>query len=177
MIRPRKVEMYAVFQPLSASSFFSIWYWALSVSLWTLICLRTLGVPHDMLLRAGRLPEVAERVDLLAHIAAERAVGVMAIAGAPLAGLVGFALAMLAGIGFHAGVELAQALFALLFPLTLVGVAGLRLAWRVRRDGLRGEDLRGLLARRRMWNQTLAMLALLATSLLALTHHPHLVLR
>ncbi len=65
-----------MFEIFAAASFLSIWYWVLHVVVWTLACYRTLGVPHDMLLRARRLPEIAERVDLLARLAAARIGGI-----------------------------------------------------------------------------------------------------
>ena len=72
----RRVQVGAplpVSQILLAPSFQSPWYWTLHVVVWTIVCLRTLGVPYDMLLRARRLPQVAARVDLLANLTAERA--------------------------------------------------------------------------------------------------------
>ena len=46
-----------------------------------------------MVLRGARLPEVAARVDALAHIAADRVGGIHDRFGVPLAALIGFALA------------------------------------------------------------------------------------
>ena len=57
----------------------------LHVVVWTLACYRTLGVPHDMLLRARRQPEVAARVDELAHLACARVGGIYDALGVPLA--------------------------------------------------------------------------------------------
>lgn len=161
--------MFALFR---FDSFFSVWYWVLTVAVWTLVCHRTLGVPYDMILRARRLPEVAGRVDALAHAAAARLGGVRDRAGAPLAALAGFVLAAVAALGFATGLEAAQAAFALLFPLTLVWLSTMRLAMTVRRHGLRGPDLRRFLARRRLWNQIIAIVAILCAAVLALAHAP-----
>ncbi|MER2508508.1 MAG: component of SufBCD complex, partial [Amaricoccus sp.] len=122
---------------LSGVSFYSVWYWILTVVLWALICQRPLGVPYDMILRADRLPEVADRVDFLAHIQAERLNGLRETVGGPAAALIGFGLAMLAVLGFGFGVEVAQAGFALTFPMAMVAVATLALAARARREGAR----------------------------------------
>lgn len=157
-------------------SFFSIWYWALTVLVWTLVCQRTLGVPHDMVLRASRLPDVAERVDQLARIGAERQTGIAEAIGAPLAAAAGFGLAALAVIGFWNGVEPAKAVFLLAFPLALVWAGGIRLARQVRRAGLRGEPLRARLTRRRALNQLIAIAAILAAAATALQHPPRLML-
>jgi hypothetical protein len=161
-----------VLQFLGPASFLSIWYWVLSVTLWTVACHRTLGVPYDMVLRAGRLPQVAERVDDLAHITAERLGGIHDSFGVPLAALAGFVLAALAAIGFGTGIEVAQAAFMLAFPLAVVGYSSLRLALAVRRRGTRGAELRQVLARRRLWHQAVAVLALLAAAMVGLAKHP-----
>ncbi len=161
-----------MFQTFNTISFHSLWYWAFTILVWALVTSRTLGVPPDMVLRARRLPDVAARVDLLAHIAAARLVAVTSGIGVPVAGLVGFGLAMLAGIGFGSGVELAQAVFVLLCPLALVGAATARLARAVWRERIEGAELRRRLARRRMWNQAIAILAMLAASVVGLAHQP-----
>jgi len=153
-------------------SFYSVWYWALTVLVWTAVCHRTLGVPHDLILRAARLPEAAARVDLLARIAAERIAGIGDAAGVPIAAACGFGLAALAALGFRNGVEAAQAAFLLLFPLAIVGIGILRLARNVRRTGLSGEALRRRLSRRRMLNQAIAIAAMLAAAAVALSHPP-----
>ena len=153
-------------------SFFNVWYWALTVLVWTVVCSRTLGVPQDMLLRAGRLPEAAARVDLLARIAAERLAGIADAAGVPIAAAAGFGLAALGTLGFKSGVEAAKAAFLLLFPLAVVGLGALRLARQVRREGLAGAVLRRRLARRRAANQAIAVAAILAAAVTALGHPP-----
>jgi hypothetical protein len=166
-----------VFAFLSFVSFYSIWYWVLTVVVWTLACHRTLGVPYDMVLRARRLPEVAEDVDRLAAIHAERVAHIYRRSGAVLAGVGGFALAALATLGFGSWNEAAQATFVLLLPLSGVGFATGRLALALRGSADRGEALRRRLSRRRFWNQVIAILAIFAAAALALLHHPALVVR
>ncbi|MFO1207617.1 MAG: hypothetical protein U1E40_00180 [Amaricoccus sp.] len=161
-----------MFEIFAAASFQSIWYWVLHVVVWTLACYRTLGVPHDMLLRARRLPEVAARVDVLARLAAERVCGIYDFLGAPLAAASGFALAALAALGFLSRVELAQAAFLILMPLAVVFYSKLRLALAIRRRGISGPELVLALARRRMWHQFVGILAMLAAAALALALHP-----
>ncbi len=159
---------------LGGAGFASVWYWILTVVLWALICQRPLGVPYDMILRAERLPEVADRVDFLAHIQAERLNGLREVVGAPAAAAIGFGLAMLAVLGFVYGVEVAQAGFSLTFPMTLVALATTGLAERARRVGARGAELRRMLARRRFWNQVIGVCAVFAATLLALAGRPDL---
>lgn len=158
-------------------SFRSVWYWLLTIVVWTHVCGRTLGVPHDMVLRARRLPEVAGRVEFLAGIAAERLAALNDAVGLPVAAFAGFALACLAAIGFGVGVELAQAAFALALPLALVALATLRLALGLRRDGICGAELQRALSRRRLWNQVIATVAMLAAAVLAVAQHPAMLRR
>lgn len=160
-------------EPFSSDSFFNIWYWVLTIAVWTQVSHRVLGVPYDMILRARRLPQVADRVDVLARLAAWRVASAHDRMGVPLAALAGFGLAVLGALGFLNGIEAAQAAFALLFPLALVSVATVRLALDIRRTGAQGEALRRLLARRRVWNQVIAVAAILSAAVLALAHPPH----
>lgn len=153
-------------------SFFSVWYWVLTVTVWVIVCQRTLGVPHDMVLRADRLPRVAERVDLLARIGAERLAGIGTSFGAPLAAACGFGLAGLGGLGYLYGVEAAKASFVLLAPLAAVGLGGFELARDVVDQGLTGAALRRRLSRRRAINQGIAILAILTAAITALGHPP-----
>src|SRR5690606_21467416 len=113
---------------IASSSFDSVWYWVLHVVVWPLACYRTLGVPHDMLLRARRDPATAERVALLARLGADRLAGVHDAVGVPLAAVAGFALAALAAFGFLNGLEGAQAVFVLVLPLAAITLSKLRLA-------------------------------------------------
>jgi len=157
-----------VFALFRFDSFFSIWYWVLMVTVWTLVCHSTLGVPHDMILRATRAPDVADRVETLARIAAERRAGLADAVGVPLAAVAGFALAMLAALGFWSRVEFAAAAFVILFPLALVTIGEVRLARQVRAGRLTGDALRRGIARQRALNQGVAVLAIFAAAIAAL---------
>lgn len=163
--------MIAVFR---FDSFFNVWYWALSVVVWTIVCQRTLGVPHDMVIRAARLPEVAARVDLLARIGAERVAGLGDALGATAAAAGGFGLAGLATLAYLYRIEAAEAAFLILFPLAIVWIGLLRLARQVRSKGLSGERLRRRLSRRRIFNQAIAMMALVSAAVAALGYPPRL---
>jgi hypothetical protein len=165
-----------VFQFFAAASFQSLWYWTLHVVVWTLACYRTLGVPHDMLLRARRRPEVAERVDQLAHLACERVGGIYDSLGVPLSALTGFLLAGVFSLGFLAGIEAAQAAFAIMLPLAVITYSKLRLALAVRRKRMLGSELVLALARRRVWHQFFAVLGMLGAAGLAMALHPRIPL-
>jgi hypothetical protein len=163
-----------VFRIYAAAGFESIWYWVLHIVVWTLACTRTLGVPHDMLLRARRMPDIAVRVDILAGLAAERIGGIYDRAGIAIAAATGFVLAAFAALGFGSGLEVAQAAFALLLPLAIIGYSKLRLGLHIRRRRLAGPRLVLLLARRRLLHQAIGVLAMLGALGLALALRPPL---
>ncbi len=155
----------------AAASFQSIWYWVLHVVVWTLACYRTLGVPLDMLQRARDRPEIAARVDALAQLASARIAGVHDLLGAPIAAVSGFVLAMLVVIGFGIGIEMARAALAILLPFGIISYSKLRLALAIRRRGIAGSDLVLALARRRVWHQFIAILAMFAAFSMAIALH------
>lgn len=161
-----------VFAAFDYTSFFSVWYWVLTIGVWAQVCHRTLGVPYDMILRAERLPGVAAEVDQLAGIAARRVAAIHRAVGSWAAGLLGFLLAALAVLGFVNWIEPAQAAFLLLLPLSVVQLQSVRLALQIDRTGMRGDDLRRRLGRRRAWNQTIAIAATFFAALVAMLHHP-----
>jgi hypothetical protein len=160
-----------LFETFAGASFQSVWYWVLHVVVWTLACYRTLGVPHDMLIRARRLPEIGERVDVLAALACERVGGVYDLFGVPIAAASAFILTTVFVFGFWNGIEVAQAAFALLLPLAVIGYSKLRLALAVRHHAMSGPKLVLALARRRIWHQFIAVLAMLAAVTMAITSH------
>lgn len=161
-----------MFGAFDYTSFFSVWYWVLTVTVWTQVCHRTLGVPYDMILRAERLPETAAEVEVMARIAAERITAIHNAAGTWLAGMLGFCLAALAVLGFASGFESARAGFILLLPLSIVLLFTVRLALYIDRTGITGAELRRRLSRRRAWNQAIAIAATLLAAFVALLHQP-----
>jgi hypothetical protein len=161
-----------VFAAFDYTSFFNVWYWVLTIATWTQVCHRTLGVPYDMILRAERLPSVAAEVDEVARIAAARVAAMHRTVGSLVAATGGFVLAALAVLGFVSGIEAALASFLLLMPLSIVLLQTARLALFIDRNDARGPELRRRLARRRAWNQAIAIAATMVAAIVALFHHP-----
>jgi hypothetical protein len=157
------------------ASFQTIWYWILHVVVWALVTHRTLGVPYDMILRARRLPDVAERVELMAVIFSGRATALYKSFGVTAALLAGFLLSGLFALGFLNGLELAQAAFLLLFPLAVIGYSTLSAALRIERRQFRGTTLVQVLSRRHFWHQVVAVAALLGALTVAMARHPGLL--
>lgn len=165
-----------MFQFFAAASFLSLWYWVLHAVVWVTACYRTLGVPLDMLVRARRDPEIAARVDDLAHLSCERIGGIHDRLGVPLAAVSGFVLAVVFALGFVTGVETAQAAFAILLPLAIIVYSKLRLALAVRRKGMAGPELVLALSRRRTGHQFVAIVAMCGAAWIAMALHPRIPL-
>ncbi|MEM8571353.1 MAG: hypothetical protein AAGG56_10625 [Pseudomonadota bacterium] len=161
--------------PFGYSSFQSVWYWVLQFVVWTLVTNRTLGVPHDMLARARRLPDVMQKVEMIATIHAYRATSLVDRTGIPLALFVGFLLSGLFAVGFVSGVEAAQAAFMLLCPLAFVAYSTCSTAVRIKRRGYCGDDLLKILSRRQFWHQVVAAVAVLSTVAAGIVHSSHFV--
>ena len=70
----------------------------------------------------------------------------------------------------------AQAAFAIMLPLAVIWYSKLKLALAVRRKGMAGPELVLALARRRIWHQFFAVLAMLGAAGLAMTLHPRIPL-
>jgi hypothetical protein len=117
-----------------------------------------------MLLRASKAPEIAARVDLLAHLTADRIGGIHDSAGVPIAAAAGFVLSALAALGFLSGLEVAQAALLILLPLTAIAYSKLRLALFLRGRRIAGPRLVVMLSRRRLWHQAIAVMAMLGTA-------------
>jgi len=157
-----------IFQFLDFSSFWSLWYWILTVVTWSMTSHWTIGIPYDAVVRANRQGGVfAEHCDLLAEINAHRLTYYFDRGGLFFAGFVGFILAGVGTLGFYFHNELSAAFFMLIAPLSLVMAFSMRFAYRVQNKGWRGEELRKRLRWRRFWNQLIGALSISATATVA----------
>ncbi|MEX0970549.1 MAG: component of SufBCD complex [Paracoccaceae bacterium] len=153
---------------LDLNSFWSLWYWILTVVAWSMNSHFTMGVPHDCVQRAERLGGAwEEHVDALAVVYSTRLRYFVDRGGVFMAGFVAFFLAALLTLGFGFGSEIAQAMSMLLVPLMFANIFTVRLAFRVEREGLKGAPLRIALSRRRLWNQVIGLFAIMAQTVVA----------
>ncbi|HMQ40907.1 MAG TPA: hypothetical protein PKC09_06480 [Paracoccus sp. (in: a-proteobacteria)] len=120
---------------LDARSFASPWFWLVLVSLWTLAGRGVLGVPNDVLARAGQALRNADDTDpegahlLLDWLSLQLPRWQISPGmGAVLTGAAAFGLTTLALLGFRYQLEMAQALTLLAAPFALLLVLKLRLA-------------------------------------------------
>ncbi len=145
-------------------SFSNLWFWLALAVIWSTASHWVLGVPYDMVQRAAVKGGQAEAdLEALARIYVNRMLFIAAEAGAWAAGVLGFVLSSLAILGFVYGVQFAQALFLLAFPMTLVGAVSLRVARRIAAEQAGGADLRRKLTHLRRWTQGIGMIAIVIT--------------
>lgn len=168
------------FEVIDLNSFWSIWYWILTVVAWSMTAHFTMGIPHDCVQRAERHGGAwEEHVDALAIVYSTRLRYFIDRGGAFAVAVISFILAGLLTIGFGYGSEIAQAFFMLVFPLTIASIFTVRLAYRIEREELRGHALRVALSRRRFFNQVIGLFAIVAQTgaatwyYLNLTHALH----
>lgn len=160
----------SLFQTLSEMidlrSFSNLWYWIALAVLWSSLSHRILGAPFDMVARARKYGgQPAQDLEDMVRININRMMFVVQSAGVWLLGVVCFLLAMLATLGFGLGVEIAQAVFLLVFPLSLVVLINLLTAQSVLTKQAQGEELYKAMTTCRLFVQLLGMVCIFVTAL------------
>lgn len=155
-----------VFEVIDMRSFSNLWYWIALAVLWSSASHWVLGVPFDMVTRARRGGPQAEQ-DLMdyARLNVTRILMIAQLSGLWILGLTCFVFSTLAILGFWYRVEFAQAVFLLLFPLTIVATLGYRLSMQLRAEDPEAPRLIQLLARHRIATQAIGMASIFVTSL------------
>lgn len=155
-----------VFELIDMRSFSNLWYWIALAVVWSTSSHWVVGIPHDLIQRARRgSGRAAADVAELMRINAGRYLHIARVAGLWIAALLGFALTVLAILGFVYGVEFCQAVFLLLAPLCLVGLWTLRTARRFERERSEGAALFRLLRWHRLGVQLLGLVAIFVTAM------------
>lgn len=161
------VDWYStVFEVIDMRSFSNLWFWIVLAVVWSSASHWILGVPFDMIARARRHGGQAEQdLEDLVRINTNRLLFIVDEAGLWLAALGSAFLTGLALLGFVYGVELAQAIFLLAFPMTLVGLLSITTSRRIRNADVSGEVLWRRLRWHRVMVQAIGMAAIFATAL------------
>jgi heme/copper-type cytochrome/quinol oxidase subunit 2 len=150
-------------------TFSNIWYWLAVMVTWAVATHWVIGVPFDMVVRARRQGgQAAQDLDILVAINLRR---LLTLSGTPAVILVGigaFVVTAAAMLGFVYGLELAQGLFCLVFPLVFVAVLTWRSCQRLALDQQTGPAFIRALVRLRFWIQLIAITALFCTALLGI---------
>ncbi len=155
-----------VFEVIDMRSFSNLWFWIALAVLWSTASHWVLGVPYDMVTRARRHGGQAETdLDDMARINADRLLYIAEEAGLWVLAIACFAMAVLVLLAFIYWVELAQALFLLAFPMSLVAMLSLRTASLIRSEQARGALVQKRLSHLRLATQVIGMLSIFVTSL------------
>ena len=155
-----------VFEVIDMRSFSNLWFWIVLAVFWSSTSHWVLGVPFDMVARARRAGGQAERdLEDLARINCNRLLFIVEESGLWLAAIVPGILVGLALLGFWYGIETAQAIFLLAFPMTIVGLLSIASARRIRAGENTGEALWWRLKVHRMLTQLIGVVSIFVTAL------------
>ncbi len=156
----------AVFELIDMRSFSNLWYWLALAAVWSTASHRVLGVPYDVVLRARRQGGQAE-ADLrdLVRIHTARILYITSVSGQWTVAFVSAGLAGLAMLGFWYGVEFAQAVFLIAFPLTLVGIMSISTARLIVDQRAEGPLLFRRLTQHRRITQVIGMISIFITAM------------
>jgi hypothetical protein len=151
---------------INLRSFSNLWYWIVLAVMWSTTSFWVMGVPYDIVQRAAAQGGQAE-ADLqdIVRVNANRLIYIAEVSGIGIIGFGTFLLTFLGLSGFVYGFQLAQAVFLLIFPLSIVGLLSLRLARRVQAQGLTGAALRKALTLHRLVIQLIGMVSIFVTAL------------
>lgn len=147
-------------------SFSNLWFWIALAVLWSTASHWVLGVPFDMVARARRYGGQAEQdLEDMVRINTNRLLFIANVSGLWLLGLGCFLLTGLGVLGFFYRLEIAQALFLLGLPMSLVGLLSLSTARLIYQTEPTGEALRRRLIRHRLYVQMIGVISIFITAL------------
>ncbi len=147
-------------------SFSNLWYWIALAVTWSTASHWIIGVPFDMVIRARRQGGSAmEDLEALVRINISRLLFIVTEAGLVLMAFACCVLTMLAMLGFWYGVEFCQATFLIAFPVSIITLLSIRLARRLRDQGIADEDLCRAMNRHRIVVQAIGVLSITVTAM------------
>lgn len=157
--------LHIIYEMIELRSFSNLWYWISLAVLWSTASHWILGVPYDMVHRAQRKGGQAERdLEDIARVNVNRLLYIADVSGPWLVALSCFLLSALATLGFVYLLEIAQAVFLLAFPMSVVGLISYLTARGIAREGASGETLRKRLAFCRLYVQFVGVISIVVTA-------------
>ena len=156
----------SVFELIDMRSFSNLWYWIALAVMWSTASHWILGVPFDMVQRAGRYGGQAD-IDLsdMVRININRIFYVVEYTGIWLIGVTAAILTGLCLLGWVYDVEFAQATFLLMFPMSLIALLNIWTGNQIRKLDARGEVLHKLMSRHRFVTQGLGVISIFVTAM------------
>lgn len=156
----------SVFTLIDMRSFSNLWFWIALAVLWSTASHWVLGVPWDMVIRARRHGgQYAEDLEDLVRIYTNRLLYIARVSGLWILGFACFFLTVLGSLGFFYSFEFGQAVFLLLFPMSLVGALSIYTARRIHEGEETGERLYKRLMLHRVMTQAIGMVSIFVTAL------------
>ena len=151
---------------INMRSFSNLWYWIVLAVMWSTASFWVLGVPYDIVRRAvAQGGQSAHDLQDILRVNVNRIVYIADMSGIWIVGFGMFGLTFLGFSGFGYGFQLAQAVFLLAFPMTIVAALSLRLARRLHASPLEGAPLYRALAVHRVVVQAIGMVSIFITAL------------
>lgn len=155
-----------VFELIDMRSFSNLWYWLAVAVFWSTASHWILGIPYDLVQRAARQGGQAETdLEDLVRINLNRVFYVVDHSGPWLAAMVMALLSTLLIVGFWYDAEFAQAVFFLVFPMTLISILNVWTASLIRKNNAQGKQLRKHLQIHRLITQVTGMISIFVTGL------------
>lgn len=155
-----------LFEVIDMRSFSNLWFWIALAVMWSSVSHWVLGVPFDMIQKARKIGGQAE-IDLydMVRINVNRLLYIAKVSGLVLLAFLAFFHTSMGIMAFWYGVEFAQAVFLLAFPMTLVGALSLSTAQAIARDQPEGEALYARLSKHRVITQFIGMISIFVTAM------------
>ncbi|MFP7570508.1 component of SufBCD complex [Marivita sp. S2033] len=155
-----------VFEMIDMRSFSNLWFWIALAVVWSSASHWVLGVPYDMIARAQRRGgQAAEDLLELLRINTGRILYIADEAGIWIVAGGTFFLTGFFTLGWFYGIEIAQALFLLGFPMSIVGLLSFRAAHALH---TRDHDLAAVykrLAWHRLFVRIIGMISIFVTAM------------
>lgn len=146
-------------------SFSNLWYWISLAVLWSTASHWVLGVPYDLVHRAGRHGgQAQDDLEAIVRVNCNRMMSVSERSGLWLMLIVSAIVSSLVTLGFWYGIEFAQAVLLLMLPMVIVAFLSLRTAAYITQQSLSGNALRDRLARLRLIIQIIGMISIFITA-------------
>jgi hypothetical protein len=166
-VRVELVELYQTLREvIDMRSFSNLWFWIVLAVLWSSNSHWVLGVPYDMVMRARRHGgEAVADMETIVGINTRRILGIVDMAGYWILASFTFILSVLLTLSIFYGVEFAQAVTCLFFPMLFVGLLSIRTARRITSENLSGDALMRRLHIHRLMVQGIGIVSIFITSM------------
>lgn len=127
---------------IGSRSFASIWYWIVFAVVWTRTTHWTLGIPYEDVRNANAIGEQhLQDFETQIAINIRKTLTVFEANSVFLTASAAFLLATIFMLGFYFDIQMMQAVFLLVFPLSIVSALSVHLAQRMRDEDMHGKRL------------------------------------